>query len=211
MAPRRNRHGFPAERARDPGLATTASWLTDSPASHSQRFSLTLRTGTRRITRAQGPSSTHLVGISGSPATPMRARAHHADPDVSAWRSLRPCRQSCMVWPWAGSGAGEGAGCSGLRVAHLVADRRRQALFCVARSCSASVFSLVRPHSCRSAGGPGVHGMQEVRGSNPRSSTAGQRNEPNVSSSGFGELVALSGSSLHQVSRADQRALPFAG
>jgi hypothetical protein len=65
----------------------------------------------------------------------------------------------------------EGFDCSGLRVARWVADRCLRALFRVARRCSPSVFSLVTPHSCWSAEVPGLHGMQEVSGSSPLSST----------------------------------------
>src|ERR1022692_1329267 len=94
----------------------------------------------------------------------------------SSHRQIRTCQPGgrCdlagrVVWSGHGSVLvwGEGVDCSGLRVAHLVADRRRQALLCVVPRCPASAFSLVRPHSCRSAGVPGVHGMQEVRGSSP--------------------------------------------
>jgi hypothetical protein len=80
-----------------------------------------------------------------------------------AVRSLGQCarrdgavRRGYMVWPWIGSGAGEGVDCSSLRVAHWVADRRRRALFCVARRCSLSAFSLVTPHRCWSAKVPGL-------------------------------------------------------
>jgi hypothetical protein len=80
-----------------------------------------------------------------------------------------------MVWPWwIASARGRGFDCSGLRVAGWVADRCLRALFCVARRCSVLVFSLVTPHRCWSAEVPGLHGMQEVWGSNPHSST-GQR------------------------------------
>jgi hypothetical protein len=51
-----------------------------------------------------------------------------------------------------------------------------RALFCVARRCSVLVFSLVMPHRCWSAEVPGLHGMQEVWGSNPHSSTGQKRN-----------------------------------
>ena len=58
-----------------------------------------------------------------------------------------------------------------LRVARWVANRCVRVLLCVAPRCSPSVSLLVTPHSCWSAEVPGLHGMQEVRGSNPRSST----------------------------------------
>jgi hypothetical protein len=81
-------------------------------------------------------------------------------------------RQSCMVWPWwIGSGSGEGFDCSGLRVARWVADGCLRALFCIARRCSASAFLLVTQHRCWLAEVPGLHGMQEVSGSSPLSST----------------------------------------
>jgi hypothetical protein len=82
---------------------------------------------------------------------------------------------------WSGHGGslrrgGRGFGCSGLRVARWVADRCVRALFCVVRRCSALVFSLVTPHRCWSAEVPGLHGMQEVWGSNPHSSTGKRHN-----------------------------------
>ena len=56
-------------------------------------------------------------------------------------------------------------------VARWVADGCSRAWFCVAPCRWPLLFSLVRPHSRRSADWPGVHGMQEVWGSNPHSST----------------------------------------
>jgi hypothetical protein len=76
---------------------------------------------------------------------------------------------------WSGHGGsvrGRGFDCSGLRVARWVADRCLRASFCVARRCSPSAFSLVTPHRCWSAEVPGLHGMQEVSGSSPLSSTS---------------------------------------
>jgi hypothetical protein len=86
-------------------------------------------------------------------------------PGRAVWRS-------CLVWPWRiGSVRARGFDCSGLRVARWVADRCLRASFCVARRCSPSAFSLVTPHRCWSAEVPGLHGMQEVSGSSPLSST----------------------------------------
>ena len=77
-----------------------------------------------------------------------------------------------LVWPWRiASVRGRGFECSGLRVAHWVADACLRASFCVAPRCSPSAFSLVTPHSCWSVEVPGLHGMQEVSGSSPLSST----------------------------------------
>jgi len=49
-------------------------------------------------------------------------------------------RQNCMVWDMGRFLCWGGVDCSGLRVAHLVADRRRLALFCVAPRCAVSPF-----------------------------------------------------------------------
>jgi hypothetical protein len=86
-------------------------------------------------------------------------------PGHAAWRG-------CMVWPWRkGSARGRGFGCSWSAVARWVTDRCVRALFCVARRCSVLVFSLVTPYRCWSAEVPSLHGMQEVSGSSPLSST----------------------------------------
>ena len=76
---------------------------------------------------------------------------------------------------WSGHGGsvlarGRGS-IAGLRVARWVADRCLRALFRVARRCSPLAFPLVTPHRCWSAEVPGLHGMQEVSGSSPLSST----------------------------------------
>jgi hypothetical protein len=47
--------------------------------------------------------------------------------------------------------------------------------------------------------------MQEVWGSNPHSSTQVHEHYSNIGAARLGERVALPGSSLHQVSRAEQR------
>src|SRR6266516_3229451 len=56
-------------------------------------------------------------------------------------------------------------------VARWVANECLGASFRVALGCSPSVFWLVTAHSCWSWAVPGLHGMQEVWGSNPHSST----------------------------------------
>ena len=58
-----------------------------------------------------------------------------------------------------------------LRVARWVANRCVRALLCVAPRCSLSVSLLVTLHSCWSEEVPALHGMQEVSGSSPLSST----------------------------------------
>jgi hypothetical protein len=83
----------------------------------------------------------------------------------AAWRG-------CRVWPWRiGSARGRGFDCAGLRVARWVANRYVRASFCVARRCSPLAFRLVTPYLCWSVEVPGLHGMQEVSGSSPLSST----------------------------------------
>jgi hypothetical protein len=62
-----------------------------------------------------------------------------------------------------------------LRVARWVANRCVRVLLCVAPRCSPSVSLLVTLHSCWSVEVPALHGMQEVSGSSPLSSTPGQR------------------------------------
>jgi hypothetical protein len=56
-------------------------------------------------------------------------------------------------------------------VVRWVADERLRALFRVAPGCPASLYWLVTPGSRRSGTWRGLHGMQEVWGSNPHSST----------------------------------------
>jgi hypothetical protein len=92
-------------------------------------------------------------------------------------------------------GAGEGVDCSGLRVARWVADWRVRSLFCVARRCSVLAFPLVRPYSRWSGNAFGLHGMQEVWGSNPHSST-GQRDNSNGSHSEYSRKVPQRGNRL---------------
>src|ERR1039457_6474240 len=58
-----------------------------------------------------------------------------------------------------------------LRVARWVANRCVRGLLCVAPRCSPSVSLLVTPYSCWSVEVPALHGMQEVSGSSPLSST----------------------------------------
>ena len=58
-----------------------------------------------------------------------------------------------------------------LRVARWVAYRCVRVLLCVVPRCSPSVSLLVTLHSCWSVEVPGLHGMQEVSGSSPLSST----------------------------------------
>ena len=74
--------------------------------------------------------------------------------------------RGCLVWPWRiASVRGRGFDCSGLRVAHWVADACLRASFCVDPRCSLSVSLLVTPYSCWSVEVPGLTGMQEVSGS----------------------------------------------
>ena len=58
-----------------------------------------------------------------------------------------------------------------LRVARWVANRCVRGLLRIAPRCSVSVSLLVTLHSCWSVEVPGFHGMQEVSGSSPLSST----------------------------------------
>ena len=82
------------------------------------------------------------------------------------------CVRGCPVWPWRiASVRGRGFDCSSLRVAHWVADACLRASFCVAPRWSLPVSLLVTPYSCWSVEVPGLHGMQEVSGSSPLSST----------------------------------------
>ena len=68
--------------------------------------------------------------------------------------------------------AGEGGAVSGRVLGSgWVADERWRALFGVALRCSASLFLLVTLRWRRWRARCGLHGMQEVWGSNPHSST----------------------------------------
>ena len=61
-----------------------------------------------------------------------------------------------------------------LRVARWVANWCVRGLLCVGPRCSPSVSLLVTLHSCWSVEVPALHGMREVSGSSPLSSTPGQ-------------------------------------
>jgi hypothetical protein len=95
---------------------------------------------------------------------------HHRRSASRPWRQGGRCGGCCGAGLLAGSGGGR-LGWLSARVARWVADRCRRALFCVAGRCSELAFALVRPHSRWSGSAFGLHGMQEVSGSSPLSST----------------------------------------
>jgi hypothetical protein len=74
------------------------------------------------------------------------------------WFDSRKAVRLCPVW-----------------VACWVADECPRAYFCVAPRCRPLLFSQVMARTRRSRAWPGVHGMQEVWGSNPHSSTSSER------------------------------------
>ena len=100
---------------------------------------------------------------------------------LSGWlkvaRLARPSWREAAVAELQGSGPGGPVLARGrfywasLRVARWVANRCVRGLLCVAPRCSPSVSLLVTLHSCWSVEVPGLHGMQEVSGSSPLSST----------------------------------------
>jgi hypothetical protein len=100
---------------------------------------------------------------------------------LSGWlkvaRLARPSWREAVVAELQGSGPGGPVLARGrfywasLRVARWVANRCVRVLLCVAPHCSPSVSLLVTLHSCWSVEVPALHGMQEVSGSSPLSST----------------------------------------
>ena len=100
---------------------------------------------------------------------------------LSGWlkvaRLARPSWRGTAVAELGGSGPGGPVLARGrlywasLRVARRVANRCVRGLLCVAPRCSPSVSLLVTLHSCWSVEVPALHGMQEVSGSSPLSST----------------------------------------
>ena len=105
---------------------------------------------------------------------------------LSGWlkvaRLARPSWREAAVAELQGSGPGGPVlargrfYCASLRVARWVANRCVRVLLGVAPRCSPSVSLLVTLHSCWSVEVPALHGMQEVSGSSPLSSTGPMSN-----------------------------------